>query len=307
MNNLAQKLKQLETRRSAHKLDQTQTLESSPTIPVEHSAKEKTGKQLAFWPQDAAALPTELTRVSLFGMPSDTPGRRKLLNDQKLDTRCDIANVEVLYTGMQLCARDETAWLACLRIGRGYPMGQRIYLKKADLLRECGLANNGQNWKAIAKRLDRLSKAHFTLNCKRGNNTFHATTGMLKWGVEEESGTLYIRLDPDGAALFERLAYQPWDVRLSLKSDISARMLTYISGHEQGKPHSVVLNDLKCWCGYSGRLDKFKNACETAMTELEKKGVLEKNSSKILNSSKGKVAYWVRAKISQLSISNTKS
>ncbi len=253
--------------------------------------EEKVGKQMAFWPEDAAAMPTELTRVSLFGLPADKPGARKMLDDVKLDSRADI---EVLYTGKQLSAKDETAWLACLRIGRGVQMGQRIYLNKADLLKELHLTNTGPNWKAVEARLLRMSKAHFTVSFKRGDKTYKMTTGMLKWGIENETGAMYIRLDPDGAALFENLSYQPWEVRLSLHSDVSARMLSYISGHERGKPHSQTLDNLKRWCGYGGRLRQFRAACTAALEELETKGVLVKGSTKIISGAKGDVACWVR-------------
>lgn len=257
--------------------------ESGEVAPVE-----KVGKDMVYWPEAVAAIPTELTRVSLFGLPSDKPGERKMLRAVRLDSRSDI---EVLYTGEQLGAKDETTWLACLRLGRGIPMGQRIYLNKSDLMRECGLSKTGPNWSTLALRLDRLSAAHFKVHFKRGNKTYSFTTGMLKWGIENETGAMYIRLDPDGAALFENLAYQPWDVRLSLQTDVAARLLSYISGHEHGKPHVQTLENLKRWCGYSGRRDKFRAACLAALEELANKGVLVKGSCKI---AKGTVVCWVR-------------
>jgi hypothetical protein len=259
--------------------------------PEEPEEKEKVGKQMAFWPEDTAAMPTELTRVSLFGLPADKRGARKMLDDVRLDSRGD---VEVFYTGKQLSAKDETCWLACLRLGRGVPMGQRIYFNKIDLLRELNLTKSGQNWKTVEARLLRMSKAHFTIKFKRNGRSYCMTTGMLKYGIEEETGAMYIRLDPEGAALFENLSYQPWDVRLSLKSDVSARLLSYISGHEQGKPHSQTLENLKRWCGYGGRLRQFRVACIAALKELETKGVLVKGSAKIVSGAKGDVVCWVR-------------
>lgn len=265
--------------------------------PKQEKIGEKVGKQMGFWPDAVAAMPTELTRVSLFGLPADKPGARKLLDDAKLDGRGD---VEVLYTGKQLCAKDETAWLACLRLGRDSPMGQRIPLRKIDLLRECNLTNTGPNWTTFQNRLDRLSKAHFTINFKRGDKTYHMTTGMLKWGVENETGSMYIRLDPDGAALFENLSYQPWQIRLSLATDVATLLLSYVSGHEQGKPHKQTLGNLKNWCGYSGALRKFRAHCSAALRELEDKGVLVKGSVSIASGSNGEVACWIREKAKNL-------
>ena len=255
--------------------------------------EEKVGAQMGFWPEEVAAMPTELTRVSLFGLPADKPGARKMLDDVKLDSRSDI---EVLYTGKQLSAKDETCWLACLRLGRGVPMGQRIYFNKIDLLKELELTNTGPNWKTAEARLLRMSKAHFTIEFKRGGKSYRMTTGMLKYGIENETGAMYIRLDPDGAALFENLAYQPWEVRLSLQSDVSARLLSYITGHEQGKPHSQTLDNLKRWCGYGGERRKFRTAIHSAIEELESKGVLVKGSSKIVSGARGDVVCWVRSR-----------
>ncbi len=263
---------------------------------------EKVGDQMVFWPEDAAAMPTELTRVSLFSLPSDKRGARKMLDDVKLDSRSD---VQVKYTGKQLNAKDETAWLACLRIGRGIPMGERIYRNKSELMQECGLAKSGTNWNTLAERLDRLSKSTFIIDYKRGGKNYHVVTGMMKWGEEKETGNIFIRLDPDGAALFENLAYQPWDIRLSLSSDVATLLLTYISGHEQGRPHSQTVENLKKWCGYAGTEAKFRPSCEAALHELETKGVLVKGSVGIRKGAKD-VVYWVREKTRQPAIEGEK-
>ncbi len=280
-----------QTRRKIVKPDAAPTGNCNAT-----ETKEKVGNQLKFWPDGVGAMPTELTRTSLFGLPSDRKGARKILDAVRIDSRSD---VEILYTGKQLSAKDETLWLACLRIGRGVPMGQRIYINKIDLLRELGLTNNGQNWKAVAGRLNRLSVAHFNINFKRNNKTYSVTTGMLKWGIENETGNMYIRLDPDGAKLFENLAYQPWQVRLSLTSDLSAILLSYISGHQQGMMHSQNLENLKAWCGYGGETRKFRAGLLSAMAELEQKGVLITGSSKIAKGGRGEVVSWIRSKIAE--------
>lgn len=259
---------------------------------VETVEAEKVGTKLRQWPEDVAAMPTELTRTSLFGLPSDRGGEKEL-DKTKLDSRKDI---ELIYSGISLSGKDETAWLACLRIGRRVHLGQRIYMHKTDLLRELDLKNTGPNWQTISKRLDRLSAATIKANFSRGNKSYSVTMGLLKWGIEHETGRMYIRLDPDGAALFENLAYQPWDVRLSLKTDVAARILTYVSGHEKGKPHSLPLSYLKSWCGYGGRADKFRVVAMAALKELETKGVLVDDASKLFLKDDSEMICWVRQK-----------
>lgn len=260
---------------------------------LQQESGEKVGKQMAFWPDAVAAMPTELTRVALFGLPADKPGARKMFDAVKLESRSDFS---VVYTGKQLCAKDETTWLACLRIGRGKPLGQRIPIDKAALLHEVGLTKTGPNWKTVEGRLKRLSTANLGITAKRDGATVVFTAGLLNFGYVVETDEMYIRLDPDGAPLFQNLAYQPWDVRLSLKTDMAILLLSYISGHEQGKRHAQPLLNLKLWCGYGGLLRKFRTPCLAALLELEAKGVLVKGSTKI----SGDVVYWTRERVRTL-------
>lgn len=262
---------------------------------VEAAAIERVGSTLRQWPEGVAAMPTELTRTSLFGLPTDKAAERKMLRNEKLKSRPD---VEVFYTGEELSRKDETCWLACLRLGRGIPLGQRIYLHLTDLLNELGLPNTGGkrgNRQAVKKRLDRLALALYKVKFTRKGRSYEITTGLLKWGIENETGKMYIRLDAEGATLFENLSYQPWDVRLSLHTDVAAGVLSYVSGHEKGKPHHLPVQDLKSWCGYGGRADKFRVAAMNGLKELETKGVLVDGASKIFRSESGEeMIYWVR-------------
>ena len=198
-----------------------------PAEPDQAAPEERVGEQLAMFPEAVAAMPQEVARVALFGMPSDKRGVRKMLRGVQLEGRRDVT---VVYTGEELGPREETLWLACLRIGRGLSMGIRVHLHMKDLLREMGQRDTGGSKgsrEALKRRLDRLSQAHLIVTTKRNGRTLRITTGLLKWGLVEETGEIYIRLDPDGAKLFESLAYQPWEVRLALKSDAAARLLSY--------------------------------------------------------------------------------
>lgn len=290
----------LERQKAIEESQETQETQAAATGEVE-----KIGTKLRHWPEEVAAMPTELTRTSLFGLPSDKgvgiPGEneknkreRKMLRNHKLESR---PGIEIYYTGEELSAKDETCWLACLRLGRGIPLGQRIYLNMTDLLNELGLPNTGGkrgNRQAVKNRLERLSAAHFKVEFSRKGKSYSITTGLLKYGIENETGKMYIRLDPDGTPLFENLAYQPWSVRLSLTTDIAARLLSYLSGHEKGKPHQVTLPELKSWCGYGGRPDKFRVAAMNALKEFESKGVLERGASKTIRDGKTEKFRWVR-------------
>jgi hypothetical protein len=269
----------------------TKAKEQSPA-PASVPQKEKIGANLDFWPETVAAMPTELTRVSLFRLVRR--GRRKLMEDVKLESRADI---EVLYTGKDLDQADADLWLACLRMGRGVPMGERLYTDRASMLREIGRADSGQNRKWLEESLIRMGKASFQATFKRNGRTIKVMTGMLKWGIEEESGAMFVRLDPDGAQLFENLAYVDWNTRLALSSNAAKAIQLYACGHQDGKPHRVLLADLAAWCGYEGRLRQFrKESVIPALRELESQGVFVKGTAKLLSGTRGEVVTWTRAK-----------
>lgn len=256
---------------------------------------EKIGEQLSMFPEAVAAMPQEVARVALFGMPSDKRGMRKMLRNAELAGRQD---VQVLYTGEELGPKEETLWLACLRIGRGRPMGERLPMVMTDLLREVGLRDTGGKTgsrEQLKRRLDRLSTAHMIVTAKRNGYTLRVTTGLLKWGLVEETGEIYVRLDPDGAKLFESLAYQPWGVRLALKSDAAARLLSYVCSHQASKPHSVLLDDLRLWCGYHGRTRDWRPVCLAGLAELEARSVIERGTSMLGQGANGEVVSWQRA------------
>ena len=249
--------------------------------------QEKIGAQMGFWPEECAAMPTELTRVSLFSLIRR--GRRKVMDWEKLSSRAD---VEVSYFGKQLDQADADLWLACLRMGRGLPMGQRIYTTRAALLKEIGRSTGKGDYKWLIESLERMSGGAFRLITKRNGKTIRVTSGMLKYGIEEESGQMYIRLDPEGAAMFENMAYIGWEQRLALGSNAAKALQLYVSGHMAGKPHAVPLADLAHWMGYEGRIRQFRATLQHAMDELAKAGAI--NSHGIKAGTRGEVAYWTR-------------
>ena len=255
---------------------------------VETVVAEKVGSKLACWPGAIAAMPTELTRTSLFSLIRR--GRRKVRKWEKLSSRRDI---EISYFGEQLDQADADLWLACLRMGRGVPMGQRMYTTRAALLKEIHKQDGSATRKWLIDSLKRMSGAAFELVTKRNGRTIRVTTGMLKYGIEEETGQMYIRLDPEGSALFENLAYVGWERRLALSSNAAKALQLYVSGHMAGKHHDVLLADLAHWMGYEGRLRQFRTTLQHAMDQLAKVG--EVHSYGIKAGPRGEVAFWTRS------------
>lgn len=223
-------------------------------------------------PYDVGIQPTEFGRSGLFKLLPKT--ERRLVKNQFVECRSDI---QLFFTGEELNVQDETVWMAILRLCRGKPLGERIFFTLAQLLGELKMRDTGGKTGSrsqVIKRLERLSIAHIKIELTRKDNKSVITTGLLKFGIEDETKKMYVRLDPDWAILFENLAYQNWETRLSLKSDISVRLLDYVCGHQSGKPHAQRLENLQKWLGYSGRPDKFRAAAMAGLKELEAAGVI---------------------------------
>jgi hypothetical protein len=213
----------------------------------EDRAYEEEGPSLATWPPCVAALPTELTRVSLFSLVRR--GRRRKMEGEKLSSRADVA---IHFWGEQLDQADADLWLACLHMGRGKPLGQRLYTTRAQLLHTLGRCDGTSDRKWLDAALDRFLGAALRIRLCRHGEEVVLRCHLMSSGIEKGSGRLFIRLDPEGAALFENLAYLQWETRLALGSAMAKALHLYVCGHQQGQVHAVKLADLALWMGYEG-------------------------------------------------------
>jgi hypothetical protein len=252
------------------------------------NSTEKTGEALRYWPDGVAAMPTQFSRVALFSVIQR--GRRKFFNDQKLESRAD---VHVQYTGDQLDQADADLWLAILRKGRGLPIGQRMYLSSGELLKETGrlVGGSGRVW--LASSLGRLSKAFLMVQITKKNGCkVTVNCHLMSSGVDHDTGRTFIRLDPEGANLFDTLSYVSWETRLALKSEMAKSLQMYICGHATDHTHGVLLESLRIWSGYDGRLRDFRNAVLTAFVALESAGIILRP---VIKNENGKyIAQWFR-------------
>lgn len=224
---------------------------------------------LALWPDEVAAMPTEITRTALFGLPRR--GRRKVHQWVVIASRTDI---ELKYFGEDLDQADLDVWLLVLRIARGQNIGSRIQSNMNAMLKALHRENGGSDRRWLASSLDRLSTSTFKVRFQRSGKFYEMTTGLLKWGRMENTGKMYIRIDPDDEALFKNLSYINFESRLSLPSSLAKAIHVYASGHKRGRKHAVNVANLKDWTGYGGRLVDFIRASNTALRQLEYAGIL---------------------------------
>ena len=243
-------------------------------------------------PDLVAAMPTELTRTALFSL-LPTQKRRAVVKDKIICSRSDI---ELYFSGEELDVRDETLFLAMLRLSQKEAFGEKVYFTISELLKETGKTETGGingSINIVCSRIDRLSHAHLKIKFKRNNKVCKFTTRLIEYGIEETNDAfkVYFRLDHDAAELYHNLAYQDWQVRLKLKSDMAKKLLTYITGHKSGTAHKQKLDNLRRWFGYGGQLYRFRPACFKALKEIEAMGIIEN-----IEYSKTEV-YWLRTAI----------
>ena len=174
-------------------------------------------------------------------------------------------------------------------------------LAKEALLKECGRAGGSANFSSLREQLDRLKEALIDIKyrVKPKDKKFpvetRVKTHLLKnWGVDEGTTKIWVQLDPNSVTLFEFMAFQHWLTRLDLSSDLAKRLLSYVSGHQNGEPHSVMLTELQAQCGATGRLWDFRSQCVEALEQLESKGVLVAGSTKIEIEGKLAIVKWIR-------------
>lgn len=254
---------------------------------VSTGEKEKIGGCLRQWPEVVAAISTEITRTCLFALIRRGP--RQFLDWQKLESRRDI---EISYFGKQLDQADADLWLACLRLGRGVPIGERIYTTRASLLKAIGRKDDGRTRAWLDAALDRLTGAALRIEISRSGRKLTLRCKLMTSGIEN-GGILYVRLDPEGAALFDNMSYLDWQQRLSCRSNAAKSLQLYVSGHALGKPHSVLVLDLKKWMGFQGRLRQFRESLAGALLELEAAGLISGTS--IRSTPRGDLTGWTRS------------
>lgn len=208
--------------------------------------------ELPLWNDDAGAVPTELTRSALFGLPRR--GRRRMRENEILDSRSDI---KVTYFGEELGQNDCDVWMAVLYIARGQPMGVELHTTMGNLLSFLKRKDSGSARKSLGASLDRLSRASITVDGKRKKKKFHVVMQLMSWGVEKTSGRMFVMVDPRGRELFENVSFINISQHLALSSAMAKAVHHYASGHKRGKKHSVSISNLKSWVGYAGRLKEF--------------------------------------------------
>ena len=227
-----------------------------------------------FFPDWAAGMPPEFIRSALFPLLGNK--EKNLVNNKLIPSRSD---VKLFFTGEELCVHDETIYLALLRLARNKNIGEKNYFQISTLCKELKTKPTGGkngNIKVIISSIKRLAKATIEIEFKRKEKKSVVSMHMLNFGIENENDArlMYIRLDPDGAELFKAVAYQNWETRLALKSDMAKKLFTYISSHQSKTKYNHKIEDLKNWFGFKRETYRFRPVCFSALKEIQELGVI---------------------------------
>jgi hypothetical protein len=227
-----------------------------------------------YFPDWAAAMPPELIRSSLFSFLGTK--EKSLVNNKLVPSRSD---VKLFFTGEELSIHDETIYLALLRLARHKNIGEKNYFQISTLCKELKVKPTGGkngNIKVIVSSIKRLAKATIEIEFKRKEKKSVVSMHLLNFGIENVNDVklMYIRLDPESANLFKVVAYQNWETRLSLKSDMAKKLFTYISSHQAKTKYNHKINDLINWFNFKREAYRFRPLCFSALNEIENLGVI---------------------------------
>ncbi len=227
-----------------------------------------------YCPDWAAAMPPELIRSALFALLGNK--EKILVNNKLIPSRSD---VKLFLTGEELSVHDETIYLALLRLARNKNIGEKNYFQISTLCNELEIKPTGGkngNIKVIISSIERLAKAAIKIEFTRKEKKSVVSMHLLNFGIENINDVklMYVRLDPDGAELFKAVAYQNWETRLALKSDMAKKLFTYISSHQSKTKYNHKLEDLKSWFGFTREIYRFRPVLYSALKEIQELGVI---------------------------------
>ncbi|MBR2252696.1 MAG: TrfA family protein [Neisseriaceae bacterium] len=161
---------------------------------------------------DFRVMPNDFARSSLFFVKKKgTP--RQNFNRKQIAHLSD--KVELYYTGQELRADDdELVWLSLVHSFLKPPIGEAVEIRVADLLKDLGWANNGENYDKIRTIISRLQATGVLIKNKL---TYGDLTEIAPNGKREKIAAVNyaIRLISDYAE-FEKIDGMPTKYLISL-------------------------------------------------------------------------------------------
>ena len=240
-------------------------------------------------------MPNDFARSGLFFVKKKGT-ERKTFNREKLFHLSD--KVQVFYTGQELRADDdELVWLSLVHSFIKPPMGDAVKVRVADLLKDLGWANNGENYDKVRTIIARLKATAVMVKNKL---TYGDLTRIAPNGKREKIAavTHAISLISDYAE-YEKVNGLPTEYEISIDKRLifffagglfsylhwedykkltptGRRLTDYVLSHKE--PHPLAVQSFLLMCGSDTANDEPKRqnaAARTVCAELVKKGIVK--------------------------------
>ena len=240
-------------------------------------------------------MPNDFARSGLFFVKKKGT-ERKTFNREKLFHLSD--KVQVFYTGQELRANDdELVWLSLVHSFIKPPMGDAVKVRVADLLKDLGWANNGENYDKVRTIIARLKATAVMVKNKL---TYGDLTRIRPDGKREKIAavTHAISLISDYAE-YEKVNGLPTEYEISIDKRLifffagglfsylnwgeykkltptGRRLTDYVLSHKEPLPLAVQSFLLMCG-SETAELPVFRQnaAAKTVCNELVKKGIVK--------------------------------
>lgn len=211
------------------------------------------------------AAPASVLRSALFGLVPR--GQRRYIDGPVASW----SGTAISYEGDALDQADLDVWLQAVHEARhdGNLFASRIELR--PFLRALGRAEGKGNRDWLHSVFQRLQRGSVQISAGGGRQ--YQGSLVLEFSFDPEAEAYVLRLSPTLTALFASdYVRVPWDVRLSLATDLARWILGYVRSHRATPtaPHRIALDHLKELCG-SRRADarQWANDVRMCFRQLE--------------------------------------
>lgn len=246
-------------------------------------------------------LPNHLARGGLFA-PIQR-GNRKRHNKTEIASRRD---VRILYSGLQLDEADRDVFLQLLYEARSFPLGERVYINHARLLKSLGRFTGKSDYEWLRNAFERFFTSAIYIETKRyrvGRSAVRCEDWMHlveRVSFDEATG-YYFELDPRIHFLFRNNEYSliDWEKRLQIQKRVDmAKWLQCLVATSRNPIQKYRIDEIRSWMDSSTPLRMFKPRLLEALQELERLKII--GSPKYERGSRGQdLVTWKRINLSR--------
>lgn len=224
-------------------------------------------------------LPNDIARSCLFSARG-AKEERKSFHRQPIFHLCK--EIEILYTGQELCARDdELVWLQLIHYCRYTPLGKYIEFGLRQFILDIGWPATGTYYQKVRDSFSRLAATEIYI---KNSSTYGISGGLhlidnyvgLNEGKYKEPTKYRLSIDKNLIALFAGNTFTniPWDKYKSL-SPMGRRLTDYALSHRTPNPLPIIKFLYLCQSEQINSANSMKKqTAQRICSELVEKGVV---------------------------------